>query len=169
MNFPRFSSMEKSLKEIKKSTGQRLDKLGNKVNKVEKEIPTRVSEAVQGMKGDIIDSIKKDMDEVIGNRMRKMDDHRRREMNPMAFNLPESDKETSADRKREDIGNLIHLFQLIGIENALVKDAIRLGKTPTDKTRPAKITLENRSERKKIWITANKSRISRKRSLKKSY
>lgn len=70
--------------------------------------------------------------------------------------MPEAKHTNPEERKKYDLSMLDKLFSSIGVPNVEVKIAFRIGNPSHDKTRPLKIILENKRQRR-IILTNVKS------------
>lgn len=90
--------------------------------------------------------------------VREIDNQKARAMNLIVFNLEEAESPSSETRKREDINSFNTICSAIGVEVEEVNSAFRIGNRDPDKTRPLRITLNNRQTRKSILDNARNIR-----------
>jgi len=96
---------------------------------------------------------------MVEERTKEMDDRRRRELNIVVFNLPESIGESGADKKINDEETIEHIAAKLDIPSLDIDTSYRLGENPDDaqaKPRPLKVVLKDRKQRKKLLQNANK-------------
>ena len=79
-----------------------------------------------------------------------------RRLNLIIHNMAESNDSAAANRKKNDIDNATDILQrYVGI-TATIKNASRIGKKLTDKSRLLKITLNSEDEKVKILRSCTK-------------
>ena len=71
----------------------------NKKRQIKQEIACRKEGMVEEVANKVVDRFKSD----VRQEVRKIDDQKSRAMNLVVFNLPESDKSSSAERKEDDV------------------------------------------------------------------
>ncbi|KAK4297337.1 hypothetical protein Pmani_011648 [Petrolisthes manimaculis] len=77
-------------------------------------------------------------------RMREKEDKEKRRNNLIMFNVPESDKEETRDRVKEDTEICEHIFvQKLEVENFKIEKVVRLGKKANGRIRPTLVRVED--------------------------
>ena len=93
--------------------------------------------------------------------LREIEDQRRRALNLVIFNLPESNRQTAILRKKHDERKFAELCAQIGVDIPDVTTMFRLGTIKEGANRPLKIILNNKQHRKTILDNASKLRQSK--------
>ena len=101
---------------------------------------------VEEVANKVVDRFKSD----VRPEVREIDDQKSRDMNLVVFNLPESDKSSSAERKEDDVYRFLAVCISIGVENVEVSLAFRLGNKRYKYVRPLKVILGSKKTRKAI-------------------
>ena len=106
---------------------------------------------------------KRTVGEVIEKSLKERDNEEKerlnRRRNIIVFELPESKKPESEDRKEEDIKKFIRLCQSIMkiiFDQGIIQYVIRLGKVTDDKQWPLLISLKDESKKQEIFQNFNK-------------
>ena len=102
------------------------------------------------MKKEICSSLKHDINKLVDARNNELEDMRRRETNITLFNLPEQNLITDHDNKMAEEADVNRLCTCLGLETPKMITWFRLGKKAPDRTRPLKIVLETKAQRKEI-------------------
>ena len=100
------------------------------------------------MKDEIIDSLKQDIHKVVDSRNKELEDRKRRELNLTIFNLKEHSHDVGRDNKTADEQDIIAISASLGLDNLNITTSYRLGKREQGKTRPLKIILDSKAQRK---------------------
>ncbi|MES9880890.1 MAG: hypothetical protein ABW185_08420 [Sedimenticola sp.] len=139
--------------EIKTMHESRMDNLERKVDnlgtEIRTEIRTELSDQIKNMKMEVTDDAKSNIKQVVEERIKEMDDRRRRESNLIIFMIPEKHCETSAKEKEEDELDIRKIASDLGLNDLDIRHSFRLGgknKTPTS-TRPIKIVVGTKKHR----------------------
>ena len=115
---------------------------------------------VSKMKDEIIDSLKEDINKVVDTRNRELEDRKRREMNITIFNLLEHDSDSGSDNKRADESDVRTISANLGLENLCITMTYRLGGKEEGKTRPLRVILDSKVQRK--FLIENAKHIPKK-------
>ena len=132
------------------------EKVGNLEQTTKQEVTTQVSK----MKDEIIDSLKEDINKVVDTRNRELEDRKRREMNITIFNLLEHDSDCGSDNKRADESDVRTISANLGLENLCITMTYRLGRKEEGKTRPLRVILDSKAQRK--FLIENAKHIPKK-------
>ena len=116
---------------------------------------------------DIKQEIKQSLQNDIRREVREIEDQKIRSMNLIIFNLEESQSSISSVRQQEDISAVKTLFDNIGVSNVDVNVGFRLGNKDPKKTRPLKLILNNKRQRKEIMDNVSKIKNLHDQNLKK--
>ena len=120
--------------------------LEERISKLEKNSNEELKSNVQSMKGEIIESIRNDIDKFVDNRNRELEDRWRRDHNIVCFNSHNSPIGT--ENKEKDESGVSAIASQLGLQNLSITSAFRLGKKLETKIRPLNVVLENKSHRK---------------------
>ena len=118
---------------------------------------------------DIKQEIKQSLQNDVRREVREIEDQKIRSMNLIIFNLEESKSSISSVRQQDDISAVKTLFDNIGVSNVDVKVGFRLGNKDPKKTRPLKLILNNKRQRKEIMDNVSKIKNLHDQNLKKMY
>ena len=151
--FPSLDNITKYLKESLDKSDTRMTKLEDRMGKLESS-NLSTNKAVLDMKDEICQSLKEDVNKLVDARNSELEDRRRRESNITLFNLREHNFPTGQENKTADAEGFQHLCSCLGIDTPNMVTWFRLGKKAPDKTRPLKIVLESRAQRKTILENA---------------
>ena len=99
---PSLDNITGLLKDIQKESNERMTRLESRVNTLESETKENIKESVIDMKEEIISSLKDDINKIVDSRQGEIEDKKRREMNIVAFNLPEHNFPQGALYKNAD-------------------------------------------------------------------
>ena len=103
---------------------------------------------VNNMKEDIITSLKADINTVVDARNKELEDRKCRDMNLTVFNLQEHNFGNGPDNKRADENDILRICSSLGLETPTINYSYRLGKKVESKTRPLKLVLDSKAQRK---------------------
>ena len=145
--FPSLDNITRFLKEPLDKNDTRMTKLEDQVGKLESGKES-VNTAVLVMKEEIRNSLKDGINKLVDARNNELEDRRRRETNITLFNLPEHNLPTGQDNKMADEADVNQLCTCLGLETPKMITWFRLGRKAPDRTRPLKIVLETKAQRK---------------------
>lgn len=80
------------------------------------------------MKGEITDIIRNDIDKLVDNRDRELEDRRRMDHNIVCFNLLEHNSPIGTENKEKDESDVSAIASQLGLQNFSITSAFRLGK-----------------------------------------
>ena len=146
--FPTIEGISSTVKDIQKNHEQRMSKMEERMSKMETNTKHEIKHQVSSMKDQIVDSLKLDINKLVDSRSRELEDRKRRELNVTVFNLREHDYELGRDNKNADEQDMIEISASIGLENLNIMTSYRLGKKEDGKTRPLKLILDSKAQRK---------------------
>lgn len=153
-NFPSINNVSTSLANLDKKNDKRLDLLEKKIDNLDVSINKKIKDEVQVLKEDVLEELSGNfMDRLkmeVRSEVREIDDQKSRMLNLVVFNLPESPKPSSEEKKRDDLNHFACICRSIGIEEVEVRLAFRLGNKKDDVIRPLKVILENKKTRRDI-------------------
>lgn len=159
-NFPCMTGLAQQLTTIEEKTDKRLNKLEKQFENIDTNIDTKVKTEVKLMQSDIISQMKEEIKASLQDDVRKelyeIEDQRQRALNLIVFNIPESTSTIPNERKIHDKKIFIDLCSNIGVQPPDIKITFRLGNFKPQDTRPLKIILENKKQRKEILDNASK-------------
>lgn len=133
---PSLENISKVLQDISTQHESRLSTVEQRLDTIEDNTQKTVKDCVSKMKTDIINIIKGDIDKLVDTRNREFQNRRRREIIVTVFNLPDQNKATGSENKREDELDIIGISTMLGWENLNIMTSFRLGKKDSKKTRP---------------------------------
>lgn len=161
-NFPCMSSLSKQLKVIEEKTHDKIATLEDKIDVIDNKFGERVKHEVNTLKNDLVDDIKTQIKNTLQDDVRKemyeIEDQKRRALNLIVFNLPESDSKVSHERKLHDDKLFRELCENLGVKGVDVTTGFRLGDEKQGKNRPLKIVMNNKKQRKEILEKVSKIR-----------
>lgn len=94
-----------------------------RVTRIEKNTQEDIKLNVQSLKGDIIDSIKSDVNKLVDNRNKTLEDRRRRDHNVVFFNLPEHNSSMVTENKTKDESDVNNTASHLGLDNISITTA----------------------------------------------
>ena len=106
------------------------------------------------VKSEVIDSVKENLNKLVDERTREIEDRKRRDNNLVLFNLSEHRSQIGEENKRRDEANFKDLSASLGLDNPQIQLCFRLGKYYPTKNRPLKVVFENRAHRKYLLDNA---------------
>ena len=149
--FPSLENISGTLNDIKVKHEHRMNIIENRMDNLEISTKQEIKTSVSAMKKDIVDDIKQevkqDLNKMVDDRNKEFDDRRRREMNIVIFNLKEHHNDSGQINKLKDEKDIKTLAIALGLEELKIVTSYRLGK-PRSTTRPLKVILEDRTQRK---------------------
>ena len=160
--FPSLQNISASLEDFKGKYENRMSNLEQKVENIKHTTKQEVTSQISSMKQDIIDSLKSDINVVVDKRNRELEDRKRRELNITLFNLPEHNSYDNSENKRKDEIDVRSISASLGLEILNIVTTYRLGKKVQSKTRPLRVVLDSKSQRK--FLLDNARHISSKTS-----
>ena len=158
--FPSLANITATLYDIKGKYEYRMSNLEEKVGNLEQTTKQEVTTQVSKMKDEIIDSLKEDINTVVDTRNRKLEDRKRREMNITIFNLLEHDSDSGSENKRADELDVRTISANLGLKNLCITMSYRLGRKEDGKTRPLRVILDSKAQRK--FLIENAKHIPKK-------
>lgn len=157
---PTLNNISRTLSEVKDTNNRRLSNLENKTALLNTKVHTlkmehddkisQLSKDIEQVRLTAVNEISSDIEKVIDGRVRELDDRRRRNTNIIIFNIPEKTRGDGQQKKKEDEDDIRLLTSKIGIADLELITHFRLGKYDETKTRPLKVILGNKQQRKKI-------------------
>ena len=152
--FPSLENITTVLTDLRKSNNERLDELDNRIKIIEDGNQENIKESVESMKGDVLQSLKDDINNLVDTRVKELDERKRRDCNIVIFSMPEPRKNSADENKVADIENVQQLSQHLGLEGIQIITLFRLGRPLSGKCRPIKVVLNNKSQRKYLLDNA---------------
>ena len=122
--------------------------LEEKVENLEIKTKQEVTLQVSNLKEDIVNSLKNDINSVVDKRNRELEGRKRRELNLTIFNLKEHRNENGTENKRADEVDVRIISASLELENLSIVTSYRLGRKDDAKTRPLRIILDSKAQRK---------------------
>ena len=148
------TGLRNELRSIGEQTNSRLSAVEKGLTLIDENINSKVKSEVSSMKTDIVNSIQKEMQDKLQDsvrqEVREIEDQKVRALNLICFNLGESESKEPEVRKEHDMRKFRELCSLLGVENVDIKLCFRLGNRHDGSTRPLKIILNNKKQRKDI-------------------
>ena len=143
---PTLENISSSLKDIQTSNVIRFGQIEERLEKVELNTG---KEALDKMKEDITSEVSNNIATAVDDRLKEYEDQRKRELNIILFRLPEKHDESGNTRKEKDYEDLVQIARALGLKEDLdITTQFRLGKQKVNTTRPLKVILRNKSQRK---------------------
>ena len=139
-------NISSSLKDIQTSNTIRFGQIEERLEKVELNTG---KEAPDKMKEDITSEVSNNIATAVDDRLKEYEDQRKRELNIILFRLQEKHDESGNTRKEKDYEDLVRIARALGLKEDLdITTQFRLGKQKVNTTRPLKVILKNKSQRK---------------------
>lgn len=91
---------------------------------------------------------------MVDHRNRELEDRKRREMNITLFNLIEHDSDTGPENKRADELDVRIISASLVLDNLSITTSYRLGRREDGKTRPLRVILDSKAQRKHLLENA---------------
>ena len=130
------------------------------MDSLETKTSTEIKSSVEGMKEDIIYSIRGDVDKLVDKRHREMEDRRRRDQNVVFFNLKEHSNSQGVENKNADEREVGQICSELGLDNLRIVTSYRLGKRDDSKIRPLKVIVSKIEPRENsYWLTPKASQV----------
>lgn len=153
-NFPCMTGLTQKLKTIETNTQDKFLKIEERLTCIDQEIGLRVKKEVNSIKSSLVDDVRLQIQSTLQDDVRtemyEIEEQKRRALNLIIFNLPESTSINSQERKNHDNEHFIDLCKQIGVHELDIAASFRLGNPSTGKIRPLKIVLNNKKHRKNI-------------------
>ena len=146
--FPTLQQISSSLQDITGKHDARMSNIEVRLDRFENSAKEEIQSQVNIMKEDIITSLKTDINTVVDARNKELEDRKRRDMNLTVFNLQEHNFGNGPDNKRADENDILRICSSLGLENSTINYSFRLGKKVESKTRPLKLVLDSKAQRK---------------------
>ena len=153
-SFPSLENITGALKNIQATYEGRMTNIESRMDTFEEKAERLIVDNVQVMKDDIIESIKGEVNQLVDNRSRELDDRKRRELNLAIFNLPEHRNRSGRENKTDDELDFSNICADLRLSNVSIQTSLRLGKKFDNKTHPLKIILTDKAQRKFILDNA---------------
>ena len=125
---------------------------------METSVDNKIKNIAPKMTSKITEDIKRTLQDDVRREVREIEDQKRRSLNLVILNLPESTSKNAKNRQNEDKSKLIEICNRIVAETPDVKSIFRLCKPQQGKLRPTKIILNNKEHRKEILDKSTKIR-----------
>lgn len=153
-SLPTLKKISKDVTDIKESTSVRFDELENRMDNIEGNMQTTVSEEVKKLKEDLKSELLHEFD----NKIRERDEIDKRADNLILFKVPESESTIPQERISHDQSLIQKVCKQTGVDNAHIIQAIRLGskKDNVDKCRPLRIRFAIKSQRRSVLMNSKK-------------
>ena len=174
-NFPTFTKVKTAIDNLTSTTEERFSKLETNLGKIDTVIEEKVKHKVEGEVNNIKQNLSKEIEgqvhkifeKELRQELREIEDQKRRTMNLICFNLPESTATKTEERKVDDMQKFLDLCGKIGIQNVDINMCIRLGPANPQKTRALKVILNNKKQRNEIIENFRKIRNLQEHDLKR--
>ena len=146
--FPSLQQISSRLQEITGKHETRMTNMEDRMDRFEKSAKEEIQVQVTTMKDEIISSLKTDIETLVDTRNRELEDRKRRELNLTVFNLCEHNLGSGTDNRRADENDIMRISSSLGLDNLNIIMSYRLGKKVESKTRPLKLILDSKAQRK---------------------
>ena len=151
---PTLENIDDKLTRISSVQEQRLRTLEEKFSNIEatnkRTIQAEMESASKIMTKTLEDKIAK----AVEDKTKEYEDRRRRELNIVIFNLPESNHRIGRQNKEEDEQKVRDIAEALGLDNLDIETSYRLGKKDQSKTRVLKVILKDRKQRKFLLVNS---------------
>ena len=146
--FPSLDNISKVLGDIQTATNLRMDKFEARLGTKEERTTDEIKNSVSSMKSEILESLQTNLEGLVDNRTKEIEDRKRCETNLVFFNVPEHRNPRGEENKLQDIEDIQRLSSSLGLENFQITHCFRLGKKSSTTNRPLKLALEIKSQKK---------------------
>ncbi|MES9881397.1 MAG: hypothetical protein ABW185_11005 [Sedimenticola sp.] len=146
--FPSLQNISEVLNEIKTTHHDRMTNIETRLSDIESGSKIEIKESITEMKQELLESLMGNIDSIVDSRNREMDNRRRRETNLVIFNLPEGSNATNIENKKDDETRISTISSSLGLDDLDITTSFRLGQSRPTVTRPLKIILAQKSQRK---------------------
>ena len=147
-SFPSLENITGVLKNIQSKFEGRMSNIETRMDSYEERTEKIITDQVTEMKDDIIDSLKGEVNQLVDIRNRELEDRKRRELNLTVFNLPEHSKQSGQENREEDEIDFASICADLDLSSVNIQTSLRLGKKMDNKTRPLKVILIDKAQRK---------------------
>lgn len=151
--FPSLDNITKILKDSQEKSNVRMNKIEDRISSLESS-KDDMRQSVLVMKDEIVSSVKEDISKLVDARHSELEDRKRRETNITIFNLPEHNFTTGSENKKADEQDFNMLCSSLGLETPSFSNCFRLGRKTADKTRPVKVLLTSKVQRRALLENA---------------
>ena len=145
---PTLDSIDQKLSKISENQDKRIEQLEIKMKEMDLYTKLTIQTEFNEMKQDFAEEIDNKITKVVEEKTRELEDRRRRELNIVVFNLDEGSSTQNLENKISDEIAVVDIASQLGLQNLEIETSYRLGKRNKDTTRPLKIILKNRQQRK---------------------
>ena len=147
--FPTLENIAVNLQDTQSKHEHRMSTLEDRKNRFESNAKMEIQSNISNMKEGMLNELKPDINTLVDNRSRELEDRKRRELNITLFNLKEHNNAAGIDYKREDEEDFVNICSCLGLNNVQLTTTFRLGKKGnTSRPRPLKVILINKADRK---------------------
>ena len=161
--FPTLENISETLVELKVKHERRMSELESRMDSYETKNTEEIKSSVASMKEDVLVHIKIDVNKLVDQRNKELEDRKRREVNLVIFNLNENTHESGHVNEQRDEEDFRTICLSLGLEPVELATNYRLGKA-SSKPRPLKVILTDRNQRK--YLLANAKYIPEKTPLR---
>lgn len=149
-SLPTLQNMDKTLRSMDERNENRLTQIETKLDKLDTKIVDKVKEKVDELKTEVVDELRTDIEKMMDTKIKEYEDQQHRALNIIVYNLTEINDPRPEIRKTKDIENFCTLANEISVPDIEIKTAYRLGPRADGKTRPLRIVLDNKQQRKAL-------------------
>lgn len=163
---PTLENITGTLIEIKQMHENRMGNLEKKVENLGSELREEISDKITNIKLEVKNEVKDEMTtnirNIVDERNRELEDRKRRETNLVFFNIQEKNEQNAQAEKQKDEDDVRQVAKDLGLEDIDITAMFRLGKKIQDKTRPIKIIIGSRNNKKFLLDNAKhiKSKVT---------
>ena len=151
--FSTLENISETLGDIKVKHERRMSELESRMDAYETKNTEEIKSSVTSMKEDVLVDIKSDINKLVDQRNKELEDRKRREVNLVIFNLNENTHESGHVNKQRDEEDFQTICSSLGLEPVELATTYRFGKA-SSKPRPLKVTLTDRNQRKYLLENA---------------
>lgn len=151
--FPSLENIAGAIHDIQNKHDSRMKHLEDRLDKVEVN-REEIKKGLNEIKTDVLQDLKVDIDTLVDKRHRELEDRKRRELNITVFNLLEHNNPSGLENKRQDEEDITRICASLDVEELQIVTMYRLGRKMDSKTRPLKVILNNKAQRKLILNNA---------------
>ena len=152
------SGLVTQLQTIDERNESRMNMLEAKISGFDKTMTSKIKDEVGVMKDTVVADVKSDLklelQKLVRNEVREIDDQKLRSLNLVCFNMPESDSKEASVRKISDEKQFRSLAESLNVKDVDMKVCFRLGNAKDKRVRPLKIVLNNKRQRKMLLDNA---------------
>ena len=155
------SNINKTVIEIKETTGERFDRIETKVSDLESNMKKLVTRDEAGkIKDEVKTEVTVDFEKIVEKKFQERDEISKRESNLIFWGIPESPSDDIEERREHDNHFVTDICRELGIYDPKISQIIRLGKRqpmgPNTKPRGTMVKFSEKSKKREVLKSSSK-------------